>query len=514
MSYGVTDQGFVPKTLSIILDEIDTKLKAQFGNQINTQPQSIFGQFKSIAAEREAGLWEIFEAIYNSPYPDTSSGKSLEDVGAITNITKLPALPSRITGLALFGTLDTLIPLGTIISLSSNPNITFTTDSSITLIAGTDEVQTITFGNVPNDGSFKIILYNETTAAIAHDAVAQDVEDAINDLDRFSGVGVTGNFTSGFVITFAGDDGKQEIELITYTDNTLNLDAAATTITVAETTPGVYQGQVDCTCTENGVLAAPYMTADTIDTPVSGLDRVFNPTDAALGRIEESDSEFRIRRLLLLQSSVGGTLEGIRTALLRLNDDETEDVSLESVRVFENYTDIVDIRGLPGHSIMGVIYQAGGSTDRDQDIAQAIFDSKPAGIQPYGDISKTVTDSQGFDHTIKFSRPDEIDIHLILDLTIDSDIYPDDGDDQLKTLIVTWGNDIGVGNDVIVFPKLISIIDGVDGIIDIVVKIEGVPDGDPPTPPTLDDNVSIDDGTLGDIELSRWDTSRITINHV
>jgi len=433
MAYGITDAGFEIKTLSIILDELDTILRAEFGNQINTQPQTIFGQFKAITGEREAAFWELALAVYNSAYPDTSAGKSLEDVGAITNVVKLPALPSRITGLALFGTLDTLIPLDTVVSLSSNPNITFTTGANVTLIAGTDEIQTIAFGNVPDGGSFKLTIYSETTTAIAYDAVAQDVEDALNALDRFSGIQVTGSFAGDFVITFAGDDGKQEINILTDVDNTLNLAAVATTITITETTPGVYQGQVDCTCTEDGELAAPYMTVDTIDTPVSGLDRVFNPEDATLGRAAETDSEFRIRRLLLLQSSIGGTLEGIRTALLRLNEDETEDVTLESVRVFENYTDTTDIRGLPPHSVMAVVYQLGGSTDRDQDIAQAVFASKPAGIQPHGDISKTVTDSQGFDHTIKFSRPDEIDIYLILDLTIDSDIYPDDGDCLLYT---------------------------------------------------------------------------------
>ena len=65
MAYGVTETGFVLKTLSILLDEIDAGLKSEFGNQINTQPQSVFGQFKSVAADREARIWEVFESVYN-----------------------------------------------------------------------------------------------------------------------------------------------------------------------------------------------------------------------------------------------------------------------------------------------------------------------------------------------------------------------------------------------------------------------------------------------------------------
>lgn len=513
MAYGVTDEGFVLKTLLVILDEIDTNLKSYLGNNINTQPQSVLGQLKANAADKIAELWELFEAIYNSAYPNTAFGKSLEDVGSVTNCKKLGELPSRITGLALFGTPTTEIPMDTIVSVSSDASIQFTTDETVTLGAGQDAIQVITFSNTPNGGSFKISLYGETTSAIAYDASNNDTEDAINALTRFSDVDVSGSFATDLIIKFEDDDGKQEIELMTIVDNTLNLDTVDTVVTPSINNAGEYQAQVDCTCTETGATAAPYMTVDTIDTPVSGLTRVFNPEDAALGREAETDAEYRIRRLELLQTSLGGTLEGLITSILLLNETEGEDIAIENLRIFENYTNAT-VGDLPPHSFKVVVYQTGGSTDRDDDIAEAIFAAKPLGIEPIGDISKDVTDSQGFDHTIKFSRPDEIDIYLIVDLTIDSDVYPDDGDTQLKALLVAWGNDIGVGNDVIVYPQLVSILTGVEGITDVAIKIEGVPDGDPPTPATLDDNIDIDDGTGGYVELSRWDTSRITINHV
>lgn len=498
MSYGVTDEGFVIKPLDIILDGEDASLKSKFGNQINTQPQSVFGQLKANAADKLYEIWELIEALYNSSYPDTATGKSLDDVRAINNIQRLRSSPSYITGMALFGTPATSVPIGTIFSKSSDPTIQFETDSTVVLIAGTDAVQTISFGNIPDGGSFKLSVYNETTTTIGYDAVAQDVEDALNDLDRFSEVSVSGTFATNFVITFTGNDGTQEIDILVATDNTLNLAAVNTTITITETTPGVYQGEVGCTCLTNGATVATSMTVDTIDTAVSGLDSVFNPDDAILGREEETDPDYRIRSLQLLVSSTGGTLEGIITALLLLNDVDGESVFLESVRVFEDVDE---------HTISVYIYQTGGATTRDQDIADAIFSSKAAGIETLGDESYNVIDSQGFDHTIKFSRPDDIDIYLILDLTVTSD-YPTDGDTQLKALLVSWGNDIGVGNDVIVYPQLIGIINQVQGITDVVVKIGIAP------APTLDDNIEIDDGTGGNVELSRWDAANITINHI
>ena len=183
--------------------------------------------------------------------------------------------------------------------------------------------------------------------------------------------------------------------------------------------------------------------------------------------------------------------------------------SYEDVTVFENITLVTDSRGLPGKSFESIVYQAGGVTDRDQEIAQAIFDSKPAGIEPHGDVNKTVTDSQGFDHTIKFSRPTEVDIYLELDLTVTSE-YPADGDTQVEDTMVEWGNALGAGQDVIVFGTnaLVAQLNSIPGIEDVVVRVK---DG---AGPTTDDNVFIDDGSVATVEISRWDTSRITVAQV
>ena len=200
-------------------------------------------------------------------------------------------------------------------------------------------------------------------------------------------------------------------------------------------------------------------------------------------------------------------MEAIRSAILALNSDTTK-VPIEHVIVFENYTLTTDARGLPGKSFEVVVYQAGGSTDRDQEIADTIFlKAKPAGIEPYGSISVQVTDIQGFTHYCWFTRPTQVAIYLELDLTVTSD-YPANGDDYIKDKIVTWGNSLGPGADVIIYPSLISQLAEVEGIVDVVVRI------DTAASPTTDDNVDIDDGAGGDVEMSQWDTANITVSHV
>lgn len=503
MAYGLTDEGFAIKTLAIIKDEIDAALKAALGKQINTLPEGVYGQLIGIYAERESLIWELAESIYNSQYPDTAEGVSLDNVGALTGVTRLPAIAS-IVEVKLFGTATTVVPKDTTYSVDGDPTAKFDQNADVTLIAGTDEVQNIDFGgSTPTSGSFKLTYRGETTAAINWDDAAADVQTALRALNGLSEVTVSGTYPADFVVTFAGADGKQIQPLLGYADNTLD-DGSPVTITITETTPGVDQGLAQCTAQETGPTVANAYTLTVIDTPVSGLDSVRNVEDATLGRDIESCAAYRSRRQTELQISRAGPTEAIRGNVLDLNDDETKN-PLDSVTIIENTTGTVDAGDRPGKSFEVFVAERGGLTTRDQEVAQAIFESKPAGIESFGDVSKTVTDSQGFEHTIKFSRPTEVDIWLILDLTTTSE-YPTNGDDQVKALMVTWGNELGVGQDIIVYPDLVGQLAAIPGITDVGVKI-GLSD-----PPTLDDNIPIDDGTGGDAEISAWDTARITVN--
>ncbi|MCK5605104.1 hypothetical protein KAR91_24655, partial [Candidatus Pacearchaeota archaeon] len=410
---------------------------------------------------------------------------------------------------AFLGTPATVIPAGTVLSVAGDTDSKFATDNEVTLIAGTDEIQDVDFSAVPTSGVFKLVFEGETTAAINWDDSNTDVQTALNNLTALSGVVVTGNFTAGFTITFSGDDGKKPQSALTFTDNTLD-SGGAVTITIVETTPGVYQGSTTMTATVTGPVVANAETLTVIDNPIAGLTSTINPEDATVGRNVESDADFRIRRETRLQVSLAGPLEAIRNRILELNDIEGS-IQLEDVSAFENVTLIVDARGIPGKAFEVYIFQAGGVTTRDQEIIDAIGQSKPAGIEAHGDVSGTYTDSQGQNHTIKFSRPVEIDIYLELDLTVNAD-YPTDGDTQVKAAMVAWGDSLGAGQDVIVFGSnsLISQLNAIPGIDDVVVKVK---DG---AGPTTDDNIVIDDGITPGVQVERsaWDTGRIDITQI
>ncbi len=132
------------------------------------------------------------------------------------------------------------------------------------LTAGVDEVQDITFDNVPDSGAFTLSFAGEKTASLAFNASNTDVENALNALRQLSSVTVAGDFTSGFTVTFATDDGDRAQPLISVTDNTLLIVAAAVVTTVTETTPGVSESGVDVVdqnCTRLNVKVGEDKTA-------------------------------------------------------------------------------------------------------------------------------------------------------------------------------------------------------------------------------------------------------------
>lgn len=113
--------------------------------------------------------------------------------------------------------------------------------------AGTDEVQTITFGGTPTGGTFRLKFEGFTTGDIAWSAtnntLRDNVDAALEALPNIGTGGVTtavGTMTAGIgtlTVTFAGNLGKKAVSTITVDNNSLT--GTSPTVAVAETTPGV-----------------------------------------------------------------------------------------------------------------------------------------------------------------------------------------------------------------------------------------------------------------------------------
>lgn len=499
MAFGVTASGFVKPELTDIQTEINNILIATFGADVNLQPEAVFGQISGIFSDREAKIWQAMQDVYNSQSPDTAFGASLDNVGSLRGIPRLGAKASVIQNVRLFGTPGTLVPgntnpaLATQFSVLNAPTSLFGLNASVTLAAGQNCIQTIAFSGLAASGQWQLTLGGSQTGMLAYNISAAALQTAIQALKFASGCTVTGSMGSGFTINFlgAGTGGLMVQPIFVVSSNTLATSAPAPiTITPAITQAGLDQASVTMTAVSTGPTIANAGTLTVIATPVSGLSNVLNTQDAAIGRAVETDNAYRARMATQLQVAGAGTVEAIRSKLLEV-------AGVTAAIIFENPNDIPDSAGRPPKSFECVVQ--GGA---DADIAETIWLAKPAGIETDGSVSVTITDSQGLTHVVKFSRPTVLPIYMVVNVTVDLS-YPTNGDETVTQDLVDYINSLGIGQSVIVIPKLISAIAAIPGIDDAVILIGTAP------APSSSNNIIVATN-----EIAVADTGRVTVNHV
>lgn len=359
MTYGVTDEGFVAKTLEVIRSEIEDEIRATFGDDTNTSSASVMGQLIGIMATKLREVWELAEAAYGGQYPDSAISRSLTMLAALTGTQRRAATK---------GTVECTVNV--------NPG-TYLPGALIASVSGYPDRRFVNVDTVTNSG------------------------------------GVAANVTD---ITFE--------------------------------------------CEEAGVVLANAGTLTVIAQAAVGWNSVTNPADATAGEVEETDVELRTRRELELASAGSTTADAIRSDILRLV------TGVISCTVLENDTDDTDGNGLPPHSVEAIVLGPDGyDADDDQAVADQIWATKAGGIQAYGSTSKTVTDSQGFTHTVKFTRPTDKNVYLEFDLTVDDDTYA--GDTAFKEAVVAFGDDAYGGGDDVIRARLIAAAFDVAGVEDV-----------------------------------------------
>lgn len=257
---------------------------------------------------------------------------------------------------------------------------------------------------------------------------------------------VTG--TPGVVITTNEQIKHNETGSLWYAESSI-------TITSVSSATG-YFASVDI-----GAVTALAGSLDIIETPVAGWLAVTNTADATPGNEVETDASLRVRRKRQLARQGSSTVRAVLADVGALE-------SIESVVVFENYTDIVDDDGLPAHSIE-VVVEGGDATE----IAQAIFDSKPAGVSAYGTTGTNATDSEGALKYVAFTRPTSVDIYVAISAVTGTGFA---GASYIQGALTGYGADLAAGDDVIL-TRLYSpcYIEGVTDVTDIRISTAASP---------------------------------------
>ncbi len=441
MPFGLTPAGFVAKTLLELKDEIEAAWQAEFGANVDLDPNSPDGQVIGIFSERLAELWELAQAVYSSQDPDKAVGQALDAVAAITGTLRSAARASTVT-------------------------LTATGDDGTILLTGREASVAITGDRFATTEDGTLVLVADWVALTPY-----AVGDRVHNDDR-----IYQCTDDGVSAASPGPEGESD-------------SISDGTVTWRFLGEGEAAVDIPAEAVEAGPKAAAAGTLTTIETPVSGWTDVNNVEDAVLGEDEEEDDHLRAKREFELAASGAGTLPAIRADVLKV-------LNVTAAIVFKNDSNVTDADGRPPHSVEAVV--EGGD---DQDIGEALFANVSAGIEPYGTESVTVTDSQGLEWEVGFSRPETVDIYMDLTVTKDPNVFPVDGEDQVVQAIIDDEVNHPIGKDVKA-SRIIAQVFKVPGVLDVVVLVD-----DSPSPAST----SV---TIGVRQRADFDTGRIDVTLV
>lgn len=478
MTYGVTPDGFTRKTLQEIKAEFESSYKSILSdgeNDVRIDPQSGVGQTIGIQSDQISLLWEVVESVYYSQYPATAEDASLDNVLNLNGLSRLSAEPS-------------LVPM---------------------VLTRTDESQDVIISSLPE---FQVLSNDGTLFKIQSDNTLYDLREAETAGNTFEiyGVYVECAVDSGtYFLTFNGvevsytsvmgdslDDILQGIldsinneeingvvaELVPRTPIPVGSETGTKTLYVRATGRSFNFGQYSGSSTLNLYQSIVFQSLDNavedvvqsenfgvVQTPRAGIQslvKVFS--DGQIGRDVETDADARLRRYESLQVLGGATIDAIRSRILQqvegvfaatvLENDTLSPIPVNLPVPFDNF---------PPKSIWCIV--DGGN---DEEIANKIFETKSAGIQPFGDIGAfEVIDDQGIGHDVWFSRSTNVSIYIDVKLTLSQEEEaPSDVVELVKENVVDYINGLSIAEDVI-YQKIFTPVYVVGGISEVELLI-------------------------------------------
>lgn len=420
-TYGITPEGFVLKERTTILDELDVGLKGILGESAGTEPDgsipldSVAGQIKVLIADGLAETWELLQAISAAFDTGQAENAALDALAALTGTIRNEATNS-VTTLRCFGDYGTALPVGRIVRHAT------TLDKFSSTVAGTMLLP--------------ITNWSALTAYAVGDVVSVFATQRI------------------YWCTTAGtsDASAPTGETDSVTDNSVVWRYLGR---------GLHYVDVEVQAIETGPIGAAAGTLTDIRTPVSGWNAAINLADVTAGSNIESDPALRARRDAELAGQSSSSPDGIYAAVSRVNAGSTDPSHQPptAVRVFYNDTDYTDADGLPPHSVEVLV--RGGT---DQDIAEAVFASVAAGTRTYGNQTSTVVDSEGVSQTVRWSRPEEVEIYVDMTIKFDAAAWPTGSETLIAqaaiSALLTQVETFPIAQDVRVSPLMAYVLTG------------------------------------------------------
>lgn len=414
----ITATGFDKPTLPEMVQEIGDAMETVVG-PINRESDSSTGQWIGIEAEQNAIHFETEEELWASRFLASAEGFALDALGDwMGGITRHGKTTTKVNAV-IYGSGSRLVPAGSIASFG-NYQFRLTSDESITrstLLDGEVRVS----NNTQSTYTIRIAGVDCVYTKISGDTVNSIASGLASAVDATSQYSATAN---GSVIHLTSENLIEGYSVSLSSGLSWQLIGS----------PAIFEA------TEAGPIVVPVGGLNNPVSAITGWTAVNNLVQGATGSDRESDTDYR-QRLYQSRSSSGGaaTVPAIETRII------TEVNGVTLAKVIENDT-MTTVDSIPPKAIHTIV--SGGL---EQDIADAIWKYKGAGIATYGSISITVYDRYQRPHLVNFSRPTEIDIYVKVDVVLldTEEPLPSAVVDAIKQGVVAYGATLGLGDDVI-----------------------------------------------------------------
>lgn len=486
---GLTATGLQTLRYSEVVDNVSQYLFKNLSQKLNISENSDLGILLAAVCTEISDLWEAVSAVNDSSRIDKAEDFSLDDLVGLNGVYRYVAMPT--TGYAEFtGDVGTDVTTTTILRTTAGaiyyPRTNFT-------ISPTSCVETnVLVNSVKSGETYTIILDN-----VIYKYTATDGDNELSILNNLAKavnnglVAVAEVNSSSKTMKIARDEGD-------ITKRTQPMVVTVTTYLSFGKTVALQSVESE----ETGSITGFANTLLYIDSPVSGLDSVYNRYDFTVGRGRETDEELRERYYTSLSVVGVGTLDSISAAVGRVSN-------VTAVQSVENSTETFsDELQLPAKTFR--ITAVGGS---NSDIAQAIWDTKPAAIRSYGTVPGTAYDKNNKAHVIYFDRPTPKYAFVKISYYIDSEeslsIQQSAVPDAIKSAVISYGSSLTIGDDIIPNRALRYIYESVQGVVVESIKVAVA--SNQQTVPNDSDYTS-SRIKIGPDEFSVWESNQFEVN--
>jgi uncharacterized phage protein gp47/JayE len=438
----VTPEGFVGKRLPQLKGELEAAFREQFGADLNIAPETVVGQLIGIESEARAVTWADLEDVYQSQYPLTATGVSLDRVVDLNGIERLPARPTAVQAVLLM-TPATVLTAG---RKARNGQELYTLQGQVTATADAAHGAVVTVGAVQNATEYRITVGGaDYTITSDSDATGQEILTALQ--AALPGGFVTVLTTTALRFSFAGPQ-----------------SVAVSANLAIQSLEMVGQFQAD----EPGPSVLPVGALNQIETPVAGWLSVVNRVSGTMGRARETDPELRIRRERSVRLQAVGTLDGISANIRQLP-------GVLDVAARENSGTVTDGDGVPPQHLW-IIVEGGAAAD----IARAIYTRKAGGIGTFGsEVEQVTSEETGQQFAIRFDRPDITPVYIRVTIQA-SPLLPADYVARVRQALVQYGETLGIGDPIIrnrLFTPAGAALDAASFIDEVLLDVSSPPAG-------------------------------------